>query len=157
MILGKKVRLRPTKAQELNMWKSVGTARWVYNWTLARQQENYKQGNKFISDNDLRKEITEMKQLDDFKWLYNVSNNVAKQAVKDACIAYTKFFQGKSKFPRFKSRKRSKSSFYNDMGKLKVTPNKRVLIEKVGWMQASEQIPVGVKYCNPRVSFDGKY
>ena len=24
-------------------------------------------------------------------------------------------------------------------------------------MQTAEQIPVGVKYCNPRVSFDGKY
>ena len=157
MILGKKVRLKPTKAQELVMWKSVGTARWVYNWTLARQQENYKKGNKFISDNDLRKEITEMKQLDEFKWLYDVSNNVAKQAVKDACNAYTNFFQGKAEFPRFKSRKHSRLSFYNDTEKLKVKPNKRVLIEKVGWMQTAEQIPVGVKYCNPRVSFDGKY
>lgn len=157
MILGKKVRLKPTKAQELLMWKSVGTARWVYNWTLARQQENYKQGNKFISDNDLRKEITVMKQLDEFKWLYEVSNNVAKQAVKDACGAYVNFFQGKAEFPRFKSRKHSKLSFYNDTEKLKVKPNKRVLIEKVGWMETSEQIPVGVKYCNPRVSFDRKY
>ena len=157
MILGKKVRLKPTKAQELVMWKSVGTARWVYNWTLTRQQENYKNSNKFISDNDIRKEITEMKQLDEFKWLYDVSNNVAKQAVKDACNAYIAFFQGKSKFPRFKSRKRSRLSFYNDTDKLKFKPNKQVLIEKVGWMQTSEQIPVGVKYCNPRVSFDGKY
>ena len=157
MILGKKVRLKPTKAQELVMWKSVGTARWVYNWTLARQQENYKNGKKFISDNDIRKEITEMKQLDQFKWLYDVSNNVAKQAVKDACNAYKNFFQGKAEFPRFKSRKRSRLSFYNDTEKLKVKPSKRVLIEKVGWMQTAEQIPVGVKYCNPRVSFDGKY
>ena len=157
MILGKKVRLKPTKAQELVMWKSVGTARWVYNWTLARQQENYKQGNKFISDNDLRKEITEMKQLEEFKWLFDVSNNVGKQAVKDACNAYKNFFQGKAEFPRFKSRKRSRLSFYNDTEKLKVKANKRVLIEKVGWMQTSEQIPVGLKYCNPRVSFDGKY
>ena len=128
MMLGKKVRLKPTKAQELKMWKSVGTARWVYNWTLARQQENYKQGNKFISDNDLRKEITKLKQLDDFNWLFNVSNNVAKQAVKDACEAYKKFFRGESKYPRFKSRKRSRLSFYNDIEKLKVKPNKRVLI-----------------------------
>ena len=157
MILGKKVRLKPTKAQELVMWKSVGIARWVYNWTLARQQENYKQGNKFISDNDLRKEITEMKQLEEFKWLFDVSNNVGKQAVKDACNAYKNFFQGKAEFPRFKSRKRSRLSFYNDTEKLKVKANKRVLIEKVGWMQTSEQIPVGLKYCNPRVSFDGKY
>ncbi|MCG7337147.1 transposase [Sporosarcina sp. ACRSM] len=157
MILGKKVRLKATKEQEKKMWKSVGTARWVYNWTLARQQENYKQGNKFISDNDLRKEITVMKQLDEFKWLYDVSNNVAKQAVKDACEAYVNFFQGKAEYPRFKSRKHSKRSFYNDTEKLKVKPNKRVLIEKVGWMETSEQIPVGVKYCDPRVSFDGKY
>ena len=157
MILGKKVRLKSTKAQELVMWKSVGTARWIYNWTLARQQENYKQGYKFISDNELRKEITEMKQLEEFKWLFDVSNNVAKQAVKDACDAYKNFFQGKAEFPRFKSRKHSRLSFYNDTEKLKVKPNKRVLIEKVGWMQTSEQIPVGVKYCNPRVSFDGKY
>ena len=98
-----------------------------------------------------------MKQLDEFKWLFEVSNNVAKQTVKDACNAYTNFFQRKSKFPRFKSRKRSKLSFYNDNEKLKVKPNKSVLIEKVGWMQTAEQIPVGVKYCNPRVSFDGKY
>ena len=157
MILGKMVRLKPTKAQELVMWKSIGTARWVYNWTLARQQENYKQGHKFISDKDLRKEITIMKQLEEFKWLYDVSNNVAKQAVKDACHAYTNFFQGKAEFPRFKSRKRSRLSFYNDTEKLKVKLNKRILIEKVGWMQTTEQIPVGVKYCNPRVSFDGKY
>jgi putative transposase len=32
-----------------------------------------------------------------------------------------------------------------------------VLIEKVGWVQTSEQIPIGVKYTNPRASFDGKY
>ena len=157
MILGKKVRLKPTKAQEVKMWKSVGTARWVYNWTLTRQQENNKKGNKFISDNELRKEITQMKQLDDFKWLFDVSNNVAKQAVKDACNAYTNFFQGKAEFPRFKSRKHSRLSFYNDTEKLKAKPNKRVLIEKVGWIQTAEQIPVGVAYCNPRVSFDGKY
>ena len=157
MILGKMVRLNPTKEQEKKLWKSVGTARWVYNWTLARQQENYKQGNKFLSDNELRKEITILKQLDEFKWLSHVSNNVAKQAVKDACDAYNKFFKGLAKFPRFKSRKHSRLSFYNDKEKLKVKPNKRVLIEKVGWVLTAEQIPVGVKYCNPRVSFDGKY
>ncbi len=32
------------------MWKSAGTKRWAYNWTLARQQENYKDGGRFISD-----------------------------------------------------------------------------------------------------------
>ncbi|WP_153016383.1 RNA-guided endonuclease InsQ/TnpB family protein, partial [Clostridium tepidiprofundi] len=53
-------------------------------------------------------------------------------------------------------RRKSKPSFYNDNIKLKVKP-KLVLIEKVGWIKTAEQIPMNVKYTNPRVSFDGKY
>ena len=156
MILGRKVRLCPTNEQEQKLWQSVGTARFIYNWTLARQDDNYKNGGKFISDNDLRKELTILKKTEEYKWLNEVSNNVAKQAVKDACNAYKNFFKGLSDKPRFKSRKKSKKSFYNDNVKLKVKP-KMVLIEKVGWVKVAEQIPMDVKYTNPRVSFDGKY
>lgn len=94
MFLTKKIRLKPDGYQEKQLWKSAGTARWVFNWTLARQNENYKQGNKFLSDNVLRKEITQLRKQEDFKWLNDVSNNVAKQAVKDACNAYKNFFKG---------------------------------------------------------------
>lgn len=155
MILGKKVRLYPTKEQEEQLWKSVGTARFIYNWTLAKQEENYKNGGKFISDNDLRKIITQLKK-EELSWLNEVSNNVAKQSVKDACDAYKKFFKGLSSFPRFKSRKKSRPSFYNDTSKLKVK-EKFVLIEKVGWIKTHEQVPMNVKYSNPRVSHDNKY
>ncbi|WP_336823299.1 transposase [Sporosarcina sp. USHLN248] len=156
MILAKKIRLRPTREQEEQLWKSVGTARWAYNWALNRQLENFEQGNKFIPNTILRKELTELKQTEAFNWLYEVSNNVTKQAIKDACNAYQRFFQGKAKFPKFKSRKKSKPSFYNDTAKLKVKKN-LVLIEKVGWIKTSEQIPMGVSYTNPRISFDSKY
>ena len=156
MILSKKIRIIPTTEQEQQLWKSAGTARFMYNWTLAKQEENHKNGGKFISDNDLRKEVTIMKQTEEFKWLNEVSNNIAKQAVKDACNAYIRFFKGESEKPRFKSKKKSNPSFYNDNIKLKVKP-KKILIEKVGWLKTKEQIPMDVKYTNPRVSFDGKY
>ena len=107
MILAKKVRLYPSEIQEQKLWKSVGTARFIYNWTLEKQEENYKNGGKFISDSVLRKEITQLKK-SELIWLNEVSNNVAKQAVKDACDAYKKFFKGLSDKPRFKSKKRSK-------------------------------------------------
>jgi len=155
MILAKKVRLFPTQEQETKLWQSVGTARFIYNWTLAKQQENYKNGGKFIKDNDLRKEITLLKK-DELSWLNEVSNNVAKQAVKDACNAFKNFFKGLSAFPKFKSRKKSKPSFYNDTSKLKVKKS-QVLIEKIGWIKTNEQIPKNTKYTNPRISFDGKY
>lgn len=60
MILAKKVRLKPTLEQEIQLIKSVGTARWVYNWTLEKQRKNYESGENFISDNDLRKELTKL-------------------------------------------------------------------------------------------------
>ena len=156
MILAKKVRLYPTKEQEQKLWQSVGTARFVYNWTLARQEENYKNSGKFIPDGTLRKEITQLKK-SELSWLNEVSNNVAKQAVKDACNAYKRFFKGVSSKPRFKSKKRSKKSFYNDNAKLKVKDNKLVNIEKIGWVKTNEQLPMGVKYSNPRISYDNKY
>ena len=156
MILAKKVRLYPTEIQEQKLWQSVGTARFIYNWTLARQEENYKNGGKFISDNELRKEITQLKK-DELSWLNKVSNNVAKQAVKDGCDAYKRFFKGLADKPRFKSRRKSKKSFYNDNWKLKVKDGKLVNIEKVGWIKTNEQIPIGVKYSNPRISYDNKY
>ena len=156
MILAKKVRLYPSKIQEQKLWQSVGTARFIYNWALARQEENYKNGGKFIPDGVLRKEITQLKK-NELSWLNEVSNNVAKQAVKDACDAYKRFFKGLSDKPRFKSKKRSKNSFYNDNVKLKVKDNKLVNIEKVGWIKANEQLPIGVKYSNPRISYDNKY
>jgi len=157
MILGRKVRLFPSEEQEKALWSSAGTARFVYNWTLARQEENYKSGNKFISDNDLRKEITQMKKEEECRWLSEVSNNVAKQAVKDACDAYKRYFKKVSEKPKFKSRKRSKPSFYNDNMKIKFRESS-VLLEKVGWVSIKKnQIPLGKKYSNPRVSYDGKY
>lgn len=156
MILAKKVRLYPSEIQEQKLWKSVGTARFIYNWTLAKQEDNYKNGGKFIPDGVLRKEITQLKK-NELSWLNEVSNNVAKQAVKDACDAYKRFFKGLSDKPRFKSKRKSKKSFYNDNIKLKVKEGKLVNIEKVGWIKTNEQLPIGVKYNNPRISYDNKY
>lgn len=156
MILAKKVRLYPTEEQEEKLWKSVGTARFIYNWTLSKQEENYKNGGKFISDGDLRKELTQLKK-NELSWLNEVSNNVAKQAVKDACNSYKRFFKCLANRPRFKSRKKSKQSFYNDNVKLKVKGNKLVNVEKVGWIKTKEQLPMDKKYTNPRISYDNKY
>ena len=156
MILSKKVRLYPSEIQEKKLWQSVGTARFIYNWTLSKQEENYKNGGKFISDGILRKELTKLKK-NELNWLNEVSNNVAKQAIKDACNAYKRFFNRLSDKPRFKSRRKSKKSFYNDNIKLKVKENRLVNIEKVGWIKTNEQLPIGVKYSNPRISHDNKY
>ena len=104
--------LLPNKKQKTKLFQYAGTARFAYNWALGREQENYKNGGKFLSDSDLRKEFTQLKKTDEYAWLNTISNNVTKQAIKDACEAYKDFFKGYTKFPRFKSKKHSVPKFY---------------------------------------------
>ena len=103
--------LLPNNKQKTKMFQYAGTARYIYNWALSREQENYKNGGKFISDNDLRKELTKLKKTDEYQWLNGVSNNVSKQAVKDACSSYERFFKHQAGFPKFKSKK-TKYTFF---------------------------------------------
>ncbi len=157
MIRAVKVRLKPTDEQECKLWQSAGVSRFAYNWALAKQKENYTNGGKFLNDQDLRKELTTLKKSGEYKWLYETSNNITKQAVKDACNAYKRFFKKESDFPKFKSKRKTKPSFYNDNVKLKFKEDK-FLIEKVGWIKISEANRItSKKFYNPRISFDGKY
>lgn len=157
MIKAIKVRIKPTQEQQELMWKSVGVARWAYNFALDMKQKTYKEQGKSISEGEIRKLITKLKKTENYKWLNEVSAQIPKQAVKDSDIAYNNFFKGKSKFPKFKSRKRSKKSFYVPYDKLKVFNNRTVQLEKIGIVKTSEQIPTNVKYSNPIISFDNKY
>ena len=167
MIKSIKVQLNPNNKQLTKLFQYAGCSRFAYNWTISREQENHKQGNKFLSDNELRKEFTQLKKQEDYKWLNNVSNNVAKQAIKDACNSYKRFFKGQAKYPKFKSKKHSKQSFYQDNVKIQFT-NTHVKIEgfsmsckrskqKLNWIKLCEKgrIPTNCKYMNPRITYDG--
>ena len=169
MIKGVKIRLKPNNKQETKLLQSAGVARFAYNWTLNKQIENYKNGGKFIYDKELRKEFTKLKQIEEYRWLNNYSNDITKQAIKDACGAFIRFFKGKSKYPKFKSKKKSKPSFYVDTSKIqftrthvkleKLTTSRKKNKQKLNWIRLCERerIPYGegVKYINPRASFDG--
>lgn len=168
MIKTIRVMLLPNNKQKTKLFQYANTARFAYNWALAREQENYKNGGKFIPDKDLRKEFTQLKKTPEYAWLNDISNNVTKQAIKDACEAYRDFFEGYTKFPRFKSRKYSVPKFYQDNVKIQFT-NTHVKVEgfatskkknkqKLNWIRLAEynRIPSeNVKYMNPRIKYDG--
>ena len=94
MVKSLKIMLIPTNVQETKMFQYAGAARFAYNWALGREKENYENGGKFISDAELRKEFTKLRHTEEYSWLLNISNNVTKQAIKDACNAYMNFFRG---------------------------------------------------------------
>ena len=169
MIKSIKVRLNPNNKQLTKLFQYAGCARFAYNWAIAKEQENYKQGNKFLSDSELRKEFTQLKKLQEYKWLNKVSNNVTKQAIKDACNTYKRFFKGQCKYPKFKSKKHSTPSFYQDNIQIRFTDthvkvegfsmSKKKNKQKLNWIKLCERgrIPTDCKYMNPRFTYDELY
>jgi len=169
MIKTYRVMLLPNNKQRTKLFECAGVARWAYNFALEQEQINYRNNGKFLNDRDLRKKLTRFKQTEEYKWLNNYSNNITKQAIKDACVAFKNFFEGRTKFPKFKNKKRSKQSFYQDTDKIlvtethvkleKLTTSKKKNKQKLNWIKLAEtnRIPIGknIKYTNPRIIFDG--
>ena len=167
MVKAIKVMLVPNNVQRTKMFQYAGASRFAYNWALAKENENQKNGGKFISDSELRKEFTKLRNSKEYAWLQNVSNNVTKQAIKDACAAYKNFFKGLQRFPMFKSKKKSTPRFYQDNVKIQFrnthvkfegfSSSKKSNKQKLNWVRLAEhgRIPTDTKYMNPRISFDG--
>lgn len=159
--------LLPNNKQSSKMFGIAGACRFAYNWAIAKEKENYEKGGKFINQFDLRKEFTKLKKQEEYNWLYQYSNDALKQSLKDACIAFENFFKGLSKYPQFKKRNKSTPSFYCDTFKIefssthvkleKISNSTRRNRAKLNWIRLAEhnRIPLGVKYYNSRITFDG--
>ena len=164
MLRGMKIALDLTDEQEQQMWKSVGVARWSYNYAITRDREhylNYLEDNtlsKTLTEGQIRKELTVLKNTT-HPWLKEVGSNVIKQAVKDWNDARNRFFKRLGKAPKYKSRNTSKPSFYVNYESLRRVEGGFVG-ERLGIIKTTQslpRIPKGTHYKNPRISFDGKY
>ncbi|SHK32492.1 putative transposase [Selenomonas ruminantium] len=153
-----KIRLLPTKEQEILFWKSAGTARWAYNYFLDTNEEAYKEGRR-ITEGEVRKYINNVLKKTTHTWLKEVGSNVMKQGVKDAALALQRYIKGIAGKPKFKSRRKSKISFYVNYESLKRTEN-GFQGEKIGIVKTASALPKiakNKKYANPHISFDGKH
>lgn len=162
-----KVMLHPNNKQRTKLFQCFGVSRFAYNWALNRQQENYKNGGKFISAFDLQKEFGQLKKLPEYSWLNSYSSVIPEMAIMDACASYKNFFRGNCNFPKFKNKKKSKPSFYAHPARIeftdtyvklmKLSNSKKKNKRKLNWVRLAEtgRIPTNCKYSNPRVTFDG--
>lgn len=160
MIKAMKIRLLPTEQQELLMLKSIGCSRFTFNWALNRCNELHKQDVKYNMFN-IRKEFTQLKKAEEFKWLNEVSSKTTVEAMRNLDEAFQEFFKGKKGYPKFKSKRKSKQSFYVRCDTLYFKDN-ICNIEKIGKVKfkTNYNIPQGrniCKFTNPYCSFDGKY
>jgi putative transposase len=137
MIKAHKIRLHPTAEQKVYFAKAAGTARFVWNWALAQWNRQFEAGEKPTALK-LKKQFNAIRR-EQFPWTWEVTKNASDQPFLDLGKAFTAFFAGKSRRPRFKSKKRSGASFYlaNDQFEL---GDHRIWIPKLGWVNMAENL-----------------
>jgi putative transposase len=104
-------RLRPTPEQEQQFRQWAGCRRLVWNTFRERRQAYYQETGKTLSFEEMCQELTALKQHPDLTFLADCDSQALQQVLRDLCRAYHNFFEGRARFPRRKSRKRTPHAF----------------------------------------------
>ena len=122
--------LRPTSAEEHQLFGMAGARRFVYNWAIERRIEHYQSTGKSLSFKVLSTELTLLKRQPETAWLKEIDSQLLQQALRDADRAFQNFFAKRGRFPRFKSRKVDTPRFR--IPQRVVVANSKVYIPKIG-------------------------
>ena len=164
-----RIKLNPTAEQENYFLRACGTARFAYNWGLARWNEMFAAGEK-PSANKIKKQFNKIKR-QEFPWVYEVTKCAAEAAFADLGTAFSNYFKRKKEgtiptpksgrrarkdgkplgHPRFKSKKRSKKSFYLSNDQFKVDGH-WVHVPKLGWVNMAEKLRFNGKIMSARIT-----
>lgn len=98
----------PDQAQELN--RTFGCVRKVYNLALEARTVGWYQRQERVTYVQTSAMLTKWKRQDDLAFLNEVSSVPLQQTLRHLQGAFAAFFDKRSRYPRFKSRKRSRSS-----------------------------------------------
>ena len=149
MIKAHKIRLHPTSEQAVYIARAAGTSRFVWNWALAEWNRHYEAGEKPTAFK-LKKHFNEIRR-EQFPWTWEVTKNASDQPFLDLGKAFTAFFEGRARRPKFKSKKRSKPSFYLANDQFEVGDH-RIWIPKLGWVNMAENLRFHGKVTGARLT-----
>ena len=142
-----KYRVHPNTEQMEKLSIQFGCARFVYNDALAKKRDFWNSGAYNISRFELQAMLKTMKQDLDTVWL---------SALLNLDKAFTHFFQGRAKFPRFKKKNQKQSIQYPQSVKIELD---KIYLPKVGWVKCvvHRQFEGKVKTVTVSKSPSGKY
>ena len=150
-----KIELKLTNEQKIQVNKTIGVERFIYNEYIKYNQEQYKLSNKFVSAFDFSKYINNvyLPNNPDKKWIKDVSSKSVKQAMIYGEKAFKNFFKGLSAFPVFKKKgknelgayfvKNNKTDFEFYRHKIKIPTLKFVRVKEYGYIPKNAIIKSG--------------
>ena len=138
-----KTEINPSEEQKVKIRKTIGTCRFIYNFYLAHNKELHENGKKFMSSNKFRVWLNNeyLPNHPDYSWIKEAYSKAVTQAVNNGQTAFTRFFNHKSAFPRFKKKGKSnvKMYFVKNNPKDCRCERHRINIPSLGWVRIKEK------------------
>ena len=110
--LAVKVRLYPTPEQKKLLSEHFGCARWWWNYGLNKSIETYRDTGKGLGRSALNALLPKLKKDEETAWLGQCYSQVLQAVTLNLTTAYKNFFDGRARFPRFKSKHGKQSIQY---------------------------------------------
>ncbi len=107
-----KVRLYPTSEQIQILAQHFGCARWWWNYGLNKCIETYKATGKGLSQSGLNSLLPALKKDKETEWLSECYSQILQSVSLNLSRAYQNFFDGRAKYPSFKSKHHRQSIQY---------------------------------------------
>ena len=138
-----KTEINPTEEQKIKIRKTIGTCRFIYNFYLAHNKELHENGEKFMSSSQFRVWLNNeyLPNNPECFWIKEAYSKSVTQAVNDGQTAFTRFFNHKSAFPKFKKKGKSdvKMYFVRNNPKDCSCERHRIKIPSLGWVRIKEK------------------
>ncbi|MFD7840523.1 RNA-guided endonuclease InsQ/TnpB family protein [Streptomyces sp. NPDC059761] len=105
-----KYRFYPTDAQAAELTRTFGCVRKVYNLALAARSEAWSVRRESVGYGQTSAMLTAWKKTEELAYLAEVSSVPLQQALRHLQNAFVAFWGKRSRFPRFKSKRKSRAS-----------------------------------------------
>lgn len=105
-----KFRFYPDPQQEQLLAQTFGCVRYVYNSLLRYRTDAYYQAQKKVGYTDANARLTDIKKRPESAFLNEVSSVPLQQCLRHQQAAFKNFFEGRAKYPVFKSKKHRQSA-----------------------------------------------
>jgi putative transposase len=153
-----KLRIYPTDEQESYLAQCFGNTRWLWNYMLNATTTAYKETGKGLSKVAMDKLLPGLKK--EYEWLGLAYSQVLQRVTFNLSSAFVNFFEGRAKFPNFKSKHGKQSIQYPQNVKLMPRDSVIKFPGNLGLMKAvfHKELP-DAKFTTVTISrnADGKY
>jgi putative transposase len=153
-----KYRIYPNKQQKIQIAKTFGCVRFVYNYYLAACIKAYKTDKTSLNYYDCANDLKNLKL--QYEWLKEVDSTALQSSLKDLDSAYQKFFKEHTGYPKFKSKKTHRFSYKSKCvnGNIQYL-GKYIKLPKLGYVKTKNKLVPQGRILSATVSQEpsGKY